>query len=608
MLKRIALSALVAWLSAGEFPVAGDEAPSPLRVGRAGHAFDHLGAIGEQASAAVASGATIIYTAGFGSLGYEGLPPQADFEAQQARVAAYNRTAKEQGVELAIGYLCATSIVRLEAFDQHWSSELRAELKTPPAEWLQVDRQGNPLPSWYGGDYRPACMNHPDWRAYQRRLVRQTLEAGHDGMFFDNPTVHQQGCYCTHCMEKFAASIEPTDGAAALPSAGEPDRVAAIRALADARPREFLRFRATTARDFLADMRHAARQVNPAALITCNNSLNAPEQFFAQCRSYAYNINELSKVEDFVLVEDMATQPRTESSGRVYEYGPTYELLRAISHGKPIVACTLAGADYHTPARLVRLAMAEAAAHGASYLLWPTWPEEHRGRMAAAIRPQAELLAAHERLLNDAPARADAVLFLPYRNWLDGESCAAASIAASLTQANVQYRVICEDDFTIVRDEARPPVLVVESRSVFTRQEAEQVEQFERAGGTVVTADTADWLATLQQAIPRPAVVLHGPPSLRAVVHDAPSHTVLHLYNLNVERLSSFEDRVTSATDVEVAVRVPLRRAANVVLHTADKGAASGPLPFTASAEGDDTLVKFTIPRIEVGAIVVIAP
>ena len=66
-----------------------------------------------------------------------------------------------------------------------------------------------------------------------------------------------------------------------------------------------------------------------------------PSVLYSQCRMYGYNIDELSKVEDFVVVEDMGTQPRTEANGQTVEYGPTYKQLHAISHGKPIVAVTL---------------------------------------------------------------------------------------------------------------------------------------------------------------------------------------------------------------------------------------------------------------------------
>jgi len=55
----------------------------PLATGMAGHAFDHLGNIGDQAKAAAASGATIIYASGFGGMGYGGLPA-----ADELKVAA----------------------------------------------------------------------------------------------------------------------------------------------------------------------------------------------------------------------------------------------------------------------------------------------------------------------------------------------------------------------------------------------------------------------------------------------------------------------------------------------------------------------------------------
>jgi hypothetical protein len=144
-----------------------------LRVGQASHAFDHLGNIGRQAEAAEASGATIIYAAGLGALGYQGLPSPEELQRQRETAASYNRSAKRRGIRLVLGYVCATSIVKLDTFDRNWPPEFRAQFNTPPAKWRQQDRNGKPLPSWYGGDYQPACMNNPDWRVYERFIVRQ---------------------------------------------------------------------------------------------------------------------------------------------------------------------------------------------------------------------------------------------------------------------------------------------------------------------------------------------------------------------------------------------------------------------------------------------------
>ncbi|MCI0492208.1 MAG: hypothetical protein L0Z07_04640 [Planctomycetes bacterium] len=582
--------------------VVAENTPKELRVGRAGHAFDHLGDFADQADAAAKSGATIIYATGIGGLGYSGLLPRDELEAALKRASDYSARAKQQGIELALGYLCATSIVKLDTFDKNWTDEFRSQFKTPPAQWRQQDLHGQPLKSWYGGDYEPACMNNPDWRAYQRAMVRYQLETNHDGIFFDNPTMHPQGCYCPHCMVHFAKQAQSS-----IPALKNIDvnDFEAIRKIAGSQPNDFRQFRATIARDFLNEIRDFARTINPHALITCNNSLNSPGVLFSQSRLYAYSIYELSKAEDFVVVEDMATQPRTEANGKTLEYGPTYQQLHAISHGKPVVAATIANADYHTAPHLTRLAMAEAAAHNASYLSWPTWPEDQRTRMIAAVRPQADFLRLNEALLNDAPIRSDAILFLPFRRWLETEHCTVSDLAATLTKANIQYRVICEDDFKSPELHGNTSVLVVESRSVFTPAEKAVADEFEQSGGYIVTADKTDWLTQVRTAIGIPSVVIDGPPTVRATVHDQPSRTIVHLYNLNIQRLSSFEDKVIPANDVAVRVRVPWSDVRRVTADTSDTDSTRGPVRFTTSRETSATQVTVALPRLAISSILV---
>src|SRR5881394_1860200 len=131
-----------------------------LAVGIAGHAFDHLGNIGEQAEAAAASGANIIYVTGLGAWGYLGLPPEKEFATQKQAATDYIARARKGGIRLAIGYVCATSLVKLSTFDRHWPEDLRSQFRSPPAEWRQMDREGKPLKWWYSGDYEAACMNN----------------------------------------------------------------------------------------------------------------------------------------------------------------------------------------------------------------------------------------------------------------------------------------------------------------------------------------------------------------------------------------------------------------------------------------------------------------
>ena len=600
MFRRTTLLLLLAWPG---FTLAG-KIPAELRIGIAGHAFDHLGNIGEQSAAAAASGANIIYVTGLGACGYQGLTDDIGWTKAYQNVTDYTRAAKKQGIKLSLGYVCATSIVKLDEFDKNWSPKFRALFKTPPADWLQQDRDGKLLPSWYGGDYRPACMNNPDWRAYERAIVGASLRAGCDGIFFDNPTVHPQGCYCRFCLEKFATFLgEKKTGDSAKTSIEE------LRRVALARTNDFRRFRTTTARDFFAEMRDFARSVKRGALITANNSLNSADALFSQARTYGYSIYEMSQAEDFVVVEDMSSQPRTLADGRVIEYGPTYKQLHAISHGKPVVAVTIADGDYHTPPNLVRLAMAEAAAHGASYLSWPTWPENQRARMSAAIRPQADSLQQHEKLLNETTPRSDAVLFLPMRRYLETDKCRASDLAAALTRANIQYTVVCEDDLasakSLPQSLKNSKALVIEPRYVLAPHEQDALHKWERKSGQVISTDSADWLKKLETAIGVPSIVLRGPPTVRAVVHDQGKRTIVHLLNLNVQKISSFEDKMNPVSDVRITVRVPSKTVRSVRALTADTGVTRGLLAFTTWREGTHSMVEIKLDRLEIATILV---
>ena len=328
-------------------------------------------------------------------------------------------------------------------------------------------------------------------------MIEQTLNAGHDGVFFDNPVVHTQGCFCPHCMEKFARFLRAQEVSI---SDASPE---GMRKMADARPRDFLRFRATIAADFFAEMRSFAKSIHPTALLTANNSLNLPDVLYKQIREVGCDIHAMSANEDFVTIEDMVSQPRALADGRTVEYGPTCEQVRAIIHGKPLVVCTLAEADYHTPPHLTRLAMAEASAHGASYLLWPTWPENVRAKMIEAVRPEVNMLGRRQLSMVAAKPRCDVILFLPSRGWLDSAVCKASALAAELSRANLQYNIVCEDDFRLPRLKAAK-VVIIEGISVLNAEEKAVVEEFRRSGGAVIAADSSGWLNEVKARVIAP--------------------------------------------------------------------------------------------------------
>ena len=584
-------------------PPNGGAEPAPanpdLRVGTGFHAFEHLGSIGHQAEAAAQCGVTVIYASGVGGDGYSGLPAPEQWRTRLADEAAYARKARELGITTVLGYLCATSIIGLDTFDDHWTDEQRAEFGSAPETWLQQDVEGKPLPSWYGGAYTPACMNNPDWRTYEKYMVRQQLENGHNGIFFDNPTVHPDGCYCVHCMNGFGAFLEK-EGVAV------PDQsLDALRTEAKARVSDFRQYRCRIARDFLAEMRAYARSINPQALITANNSLNAVNVLYSQCARYAYNIYEMSKAEDFVVVEDSANQPRTKDDGTVVEYGPTYAQLHAIIHGRPLVAVTIVDGEYHTPPNLVRLAMAEAAANESMYMLWPAWPEAERQRMIEAVRPYADWERQHADLLNDASRRCDVQVFLPFRRWVETDTCAASELTAELSAARIQYGVFCEDDFALDRLR-RSKVVLVENRTVLTDAERSILNEYASAGGTVLEATDSGWLDAVGKAVVHPSVTLDAPREVRVVVRDQPRRTIVHVMNLNIKRLDPFHDTVTPARDVRLGVSVPFSKINSVRYATPDADGVFAEVEHERASNPNGSLIRCTIPNVDISGILVV--
>jgi hypothetical protein len=275
------------------------------------------------------------------------------------------------------------------------------------------------------------------------------------------------------------------------------------------------------------------------------------------------------------------------------------------------VACTLADADYyHTTPHLARLSMAESAANDASWMLWPAWPENIRKAASAAIFPEAELLRRNEKLLNNTRPRCDVLLYLCFRRWLETDHCAISTMAASLGQANIQFEVCSEDDFTKDVASRKPvaPVLLIESYSALNGMEKGAIETFKTNGGRVVAGDETNWINQVRRAVEKPSIELRGPSWLRAAVRDQAGRVIVHLYNLDVQRVAPYEDEAHPVQEVGLIVRAPFKRVRSVRALTADENSTQGPLKFTAQPDGDGSVVEMTYPKLEVSTILVVEP
>jgi hypothetical protein len=86
------------------------------------------------------------------------------------------------------------------------------------------------------------------------------------------------------------------------------------------------------------------------------------------------------------------------------------------------------------------------------------------------------------------------------------------------------------------------------------------------------------------------------------VLREKAGKTIVHLLNLNVQRISSFEDRVTPASDVRVRLRCATKPKTITAL-SADESATRGAVKFKSA--GDDE-IEFVIPRIDISTILVV--
>ena len=225
--------------------------------------------------------------------------------------------------------------------------------------------------------------------------------------------------------------------------------------------------------------------------------------------------------------------------------------------------------------------------------------------MISTIRPQADFLRNNSALLNDAQPRGDVLLFFPFRKWVNTPDCWALNTAAALTRSNVQFQVVCEDDFVqrLNSDSAKKSILLLESLSDLNQREKEAVENFQKKHGRTVSAEKGNWFSEIQSG--QSSIVGNGPPTVRVTVSDQKNKTVVHLLNLNVQKISSFEDKVTPATNVLIKIRVPFTKIHSVEMLSADAG-SSRQLQFTSRREKNESWVEATISELRVSTILIV--
>ena len=278
-----------------------------------------------------------------------GFPPeveQADWQSFREAVAVYHAA----GVRV-FGYVQASNYVVSGSFARK--------------DWYAHDPHGRPF-YYYTGRYM-SCWLHPEWQQHLESMVTGVVDAGADGVFFDNPWMGCQpfllgdawlgpaGCYCARCREAYrlAAGQE-------IPTLLSPGQAATDK---------YLRWRAHIVTTTLSSLAALARRLRPEVLVSANDydAVMRPSYLI-----YGIDLAGLARVQDTLMIEDFAL-PR-------WENGPertapllinnvlTLHTARALAQGRPV--CTDPydhgiGFDGLYPPRRFQQGMAEAAACGA---------------------------------------------------------------------------------------------------------------------------------------------------------------------------------------------------------------------------------------------------
>jgi hypothetical protein len=326
-------------------------------------------------------------------------------------------------------------------------------------DWYALDPKGRPF-YYYTGRYM-TCWSHPEWLDHLRGIVRGIVEAGAEGVYFDNPWHGIQpldfggawmgpaGCYCPRCRANFRE-----DTGLDIPEQMDPEACEASR--------RYVRWRASQVTSTLAMLSDYARSLNPDVVIGANDfdAVMRPSYLI-----FGIDLTSLARVQDIIVIEDYGL-PRWEGveGGQplLVNNALTLRTARALIGGTPLATIPYdagIGFDGVYPARRFRQGVAEAVACGATTVVKGTeYVEDGEFTLLTAERyaPQREALgqihrwlAEHADLYQGRENAATVGLLHPGDAlWQAWARLAPSYFAAgqTLLAAGIPWRVVTLDD------------------------------------------------------------------------------------------------------------------------------------------------------------------
>lgn len=263
-----------------------------------------------------------------------GFPPEIEREDHEY----FERTVQEyheEGLKV-FGYVQFSNVV----FDGSYVNK----------RWYAMDQYGNKI-NYYSGRYL-TCPTDEEWKEHLAEVVRDIVESGADGVFFDNVFGSWFGfrpCYCERCQnlfKEFARSMGvQVKGIPEYLSENEESKI-------------YLLWRRKIIWETIEQLSKLAKTMNPKILISSNSFEAGLSKLSIMA---GIDLREAFRVQDVVMIENHQL-PRKFKGIQVFNT-TTYRIAHAHCKGKPVTSVPYMfgiGADGVYPTRIYLQAMAEA--------------------------------------------------------------------------------------------------------------------------------------------------------------------------------------------------------------------------------------------------------
>ncbi len=267
-------------------------------------------------------------------------------------------------------------------------------------DWYALDARGRRV-FYYTGRYMTDWL-HPEWIEHLKQMTRAVIEAGADGVFYDNPWYGEMALTLGGAVLGSVGTYTERARAAFRAATGH-DIPTLIDPAGDELSRLYLRWRADQASQTLAMLADYARSLRPDILVSCNNYNAVMHNNFV---TYGIDLEAHARIFDVMMIEDFAL-PRYTPGARpeLRNNALTLRTARALCGNTPISTDPydrgIGWDDVYPPRRFVQ-GIGEAAACGAVMVCKGTeFVSEGQFTLLTAerYRPQREAIGRYHRWL-----------------------------------------------------------------------------------------------------------------------------------------------------------------------------------------------------------------